>query len=287
MDEDQKRWEKNAKADPRTSEELVQALLRCKSYKDHHEFLSVILPRGGKKEFALGAELLKAKEAKKVIIGARILGELGYFKKPFELERRVLLEEALKQEKRVSVINGIIFALGHLGAEPSLSVLISYLNHTSTWVRYPLAHALGAINHPLAVEGLLKLAKDEDQDVRDWATFGLHLGIEDTPNPVLPEARLKVFKDGLKDPFFEVVFESISGLIAMKDPYGFQFLVDKLKEPDVFSGYFDIAGYLGDRRFLPYLEVHLKDSKGAGRVWLRALKRAISDCTRLPPLYES
>ena len=69
---------------------------------------------------------------------------------------------------------------------------------------------------------------DADEDVRDWATFGLGtLGTVDTP-----EIR-DAFAKRLDDDSSDVVDEALAGLAQRRDKRALPFLLERLRQPDV------------------------------------------------------
>lgn len=93
---------------------------------------------------------------------------------------------------------------------------------------------------------LLRLMDDPDGDVREWATFSMHLGGHDTPGV---RAR---FRKALDDPNPEVRGEAATGLARLRDPDLLPRLEDMLRNDEVLSSiYFGAAEELGDRRLLP------------------------------------
>jgi HEAT repeat protein len=70
--------------------------------------------------------------------------------------------------------------------------------------------------------------EDTDDDVRDWATFGLGWSTADSP-----QIR-DVFRRNLNDTFLDVRQEAIWGLALRKDPQGLRLLLEQL-EDDVWA----------------------------------------------------
>jgi len=65
--------------------------------------------------------------------------------------------------------------------------------------------------------------EDTDDDVRDWATFGL--GVSTGDSPQIREA----FRRSLNDTFLDVRQEAIWGLARRKDPEGLLLLLEQLE----------------------------------------------------------
>jgi HEAT repeat protein len=144
--------------------------------------------------------------------------------------------------------------------------------HPSPEVRYAVAQALGSFYEEVwedpeaaprraeVIQTLLRLMDDEDEDVRDWATFGIHQGSHDTP-----EVRARLWK-ALDDPFWEVRGEAVAGLAKFGDRSLIPRLDTLLREdPDLPEHYFDAADEFRDPSLLPAVLV------GAER-WREGLK---------------
>ncbi|MGH2689331.1 MAG: HEAT repeat domain-containing protein [Actinomycetota bacterium] len=86
-------------------------------------------------------------------------------------------EEELAGPCEADVIAGSITAFGHLYDARAVPLILPFAAHTSEDVRFSLAHALPGIVGfqpvPDVVAVLLGLSADPDDDVRDWATFGI------------------------------------------------------------------------------------------------------------------
>jgi hypothetical protein len=87
---------------------------------------------------------------------------------------------------------------------------------------------------------------DEDEEVRDWATFGIHQGSHDTPT-----VRARLFQ-ALDDPCADVRGEAAVGLAE----FGERTLVPRLEQLLRGDGesspcYFEAAESLGDPGLLP------------------------------------
>lgn len=75
-----------------------------------------------------------------------------------------------------------------------------------------------------AIQTLIELMGDLDDDVRDWATF--ELGTQcDADSPEIRDALRK----RLEDPHVYARNEAIWGLVKRKDPLGLQLLLERLE----------------------------------------------------------
>ena len=166
-----------------------------------------------------------------------------------------------EHETHEEVLESAAYALGHQATEHSavgeaVPRLCELIGHPSAEVRYAVTHALGAFwkdrweTHPELQpevrQGLLTLTRDPDDDVRDWAVFGLHMGSHDTP-----EVRT-CFWRALDDPCPAVRGEGAVGLAKLGDRSFIPRLDQLLREDDDLPDcYFEAAEVLGDPSLLP------------------------------------
>jgi HEAT repeat protein len=80
----------------------------------------------------------------------------------------------LGKEQVSRALNSEITALGHLDNPLAIPLITQYRAHQNEDVRCSVAFALGSFpDDAKSVDSLLLLMEDPDEDVRDWATFGL------------------------------------------------------------------------------------------------------------------
>jgi HEAT repeat protein len=149
----------------------------------------------------------------------------------FRDESYALITKALKTEDDPLVIDSMISALGHLYNHEAIPLILRYQDHPSEDVRFSVAFALGCFpNDPRSVEGLLKLTSDADEDVRNWAVFGL--GVQgDADSPAIREALLRRLEDANE----EAREEAAIGLGKRRDERLIPKLLEMLDQP-VFQG---------------------------------------------------
>jgi len=113
--------------------------------------------------------------------------------------------------------------LAHLEGDRAITALIGIRNNADPCVRHAVANGLGRTSRPEAIQTLIELMEDTDDDVRDWATFGL--GVSTGDSPQIREA----FRRSLNDTFLDVRQEAIWGLARRKDPEGLLLLLEQLE----------------------------------------------------------
>ena len=162
------------------------------------------------------------------------------------------LEDA-DNEVRITAVG----ALGSHHVPDTIPALLRLVSDPSENMRYAVACALGSfyeqiwddINRhykPQVEEALLQLMDDEDDDVRDWATFGIHQG-----GHAPPQSRARLWK-ALDDRNSNVKGEAAEGLAI----FGDRSLIPRLEtllgdQNELSPCYFLAAAELGDPILLP------------------------------------
>jgi HEAT repeat protein len=146
-------------------------------------------------------------------LGADILGQIGGSgeSSPFR-DRSLALVVPLLRDPDVVVLRAATVALSHLGLRDRLEPLIALATHPDGGVRHGVVLALSGNDAPLAIATLIQLSADEDDHVRDWATFGL--GSQTDID--IPELRAALAAC-LDDPNADVRAEAFTGLARVRD----------------------------------------------------------------------
>jgi len=164
-------------------------------------------------------------------VGASVLGQLGHvavgFQPVFEEERYQGLATLLAAEREgpgsPAVLADVCVALGHLRDPRAIPALVDLRAHPETSVRFGVVFGLSGHDSQEAIDGLIELSADTDEDVRDWATFGLGQLIE-TNTPAI-RAALHARVD---NPCTAVRGEAIEGLATRGDRSVVPFLIREL-----------------------------------------------------------
>jgi HEAT repeat protein len=156
---------------------------------------------------------------------ADILGQLGVPDRTFPEECLSATIDLLSNDTDPRVLQAAAVALGHLPEEPrGTSALVKLVAHADRDVRFGVAFALGGRSDPEAIATLIRLTRDDDDEVRDWATFGLgRIGECDTP-----EIR-DAFHQRLGDVDEDTRIEAICGLARCGDSRVVQSLIKAMK----------------------------------------------------------
>ena len=154
-----------------------------------------------------------------------------------------ILSRMIDQEIDETALESEIHGLGHLGPDGAVSILVPYATHASEDVRFAVTCSLGCFaNDPMAVETLMALSEDHDDDIRNWALFAL-ASQSDADSPVLRE----VFVRHLIDPYSDVQEESIAGLAKRQDPRAALPLLRLMESGSFYSHHqYDFAAFIGE-----------------------------------------
>jgi HEAT repeat protein len=187
---------------------------------------------GTREVFNRAAEWCASEEPLKRARGADILAQLG---KTVENHANnypddcfTVVSSLVETEKESQPLSSAIHALGHIGDPRAIPLLVRYRTHPIAEVRFALACAMGNFSgDATAANILVHLSRDEDEDVRDWATFGIGaLGVD---SPAIRDALI----ERLEDSFEDVRGEAIAGLAQLKDDRVLPALLSALGQPKV------------------------------------------------------
>jgi HEAT repeat protein len=221
-----------------------------------------------------GTNMLKRDKDRERTLGADILGRLAAMDpgaRPMILETLVA---ALAREQDCTSLASIVAALGHLGDPGTLGLIFPLADNPSPEVRLAVAFAVATISsQPLAPEArtaLIRLSRDADPEVRDWATFGLGTLVDDDGPDVLAALLARA-----EDANHEARAEALFGLAVRHDPRAVPHLIRALLSPLVGGLEVDAAAAAADPRLLPALWA-LKQAGVHDEV---RLSRAIDRCS--------
>lgn len=186
---------------------------------------------GSREVFDRAAAWCSSSDALKRARGADVLAQLGktaeHPTNNFPDESFAVVSSLVRQEIDPLPLLSAIQALGHIGNPQAVSLVIAHRLNPKPQVRFAVACALGNFaDDPSAIEALLALTQDIDDDVRDWATFGVGvLGHGDSPG--IRDALVKLLADCDED----VREEAMVGLGKRKDQRVLPILLSALEQP--------------------------------------------------------
>jgi len=200
--------------DPRSTEELIELVLSKDADADNDEYWHPIwiLQHRLPIIFDRVTQLSKAPDEKSRETAATLLGQNGVRNK---FGPRGCLDQLLLMvpgERSVKVLSSIAFACGHLHEPGCIKALLHLKQHRDADVRYAIVHSLSGHEDNHAIQALIELSSDDDQDVRNWATFGIGSQI-DTDTAEIRNALLARLQEA--DP--EIRGEALVGLVRRND----------------------------------------------------------------------
>jgi HEAT repeat protein len=248
---------RQARNDPRATHEFVTIALTEPDENAAWEAVVALHFRGTREVFHTACQLCASECPQERALGANILGQLGVPNRSFPAESVKVLLQVLEVETDEGVLDAVCIALGHIHDPTAIPALVRLKAHESVGVRYAVASALGGFEDPLAIQTLIAMSRDENELVRDWATFGLGTQIDlDTP-----EIRAALLAR-VSDPDEVTRGEALVGLARRKDRRVIGPLMKELEHyPDAEYGSYrlEAAEVIADARLLPVL-MRLKGS---------------------------
>ncbi len=147
----------------------------------------------------------------------------------FPEDAYAVISDLVQREKHLRPLESAISALGHLDNVAAAPLIAAFHAHPSADIRFSVAFSLGSFpNDELSVETLLLLMEDSDEDVRDWATFGL--GVQgDQDSPAIRDALHRRLSDASED----VREEATVGLGKRKDERILSSLFSAVDGPEI------------------------------------------------------
>ena len=181
------------------------------------EAVSALRRIGTREVFERAAVWCKSENPVERARGADILAQLGktaeHRSNMFPEESYAVVTQMLRQESEVDPLSSAIHALGHLNNSAAIPLISFYKRHPVAEIRFSVACALGSFaNDSEAIQSLMALTNDTDDDVRDWAVFGLG-NIGDADSAEIRDAIFTRLNDSNED----VREEAMVGLAKRKD----------------------------------------------------------------------
>lgn len=208
----------------------------------------------------------------------RVLGVEVIMRQPglnFKSEAAAIVCNMAQTETDFGVLEVLAYALSHLDVDDRSSYLKRMAAVPDSDTRQAVAYSLCLLEDDVAVKLLIDLSADEDDEVRNWATFGLHP--RDKKLPDSPEIRNALFAR-VHDPHEEARHEALLGLAQYKDGRVVEPLIDALNAESVWELAVEAAEEIGR----PELLSHLTKLRVWWDVNPELLDRAIAACTPVP-----
>lgn len=262
----------------RSTHRLVRIVLRGWDTDRSWSAITELHMRGNPAVLEMVRRLSRSSNWRRRALGMRIASQLRQPRRDTEFGSVEYEKEATQQlllaglrDAREAVVEAAIAGLSHRPHAAALADLVRLAAHRSADLRWAVAVALGHYSEPEAIQALLHLARDTDDDVRDWATFGLGT-MHDVDTP---EVRELLWRN-LRDPNPDVRGEALVGLAERGDCRAVAHLAGLLGED---CRVFELiaAEKFADRGLLPALQAlqPAVGDKGVDEDWLRHLQEAI------------
>ncbi len=190
---------------------VVQRYRKVMMQNVFDENLALVHYRGGEEEFQIGKSYLNSKDPTDRAVGADILAQLGWQDRTYLDESLGILIPALKDENEL-VVCSVCYALGHRSDPRAIPHVLTLAQSPSEKIRCGVVSALLGQESEDAIDAMIILSKDSNQDVRNWAMFGLGSQIEANS----AEVREALFV-GTSDTHSEIRGEALLGLAERKD----------------------------------------------------------------------
>jgi len=207
-----KRHDERYEGDNTPSSEIAREYREVVHEDGRDTSLALIHYRGGDDEFLLGRNYCSSDDPGDRATGADILAQLGWGDQAFRDESIEILTHLL-DDSDTYVIYCAAVGLGHRSAVSAIPALVRHIGHPDSQVRYGVSLGLLGLDDDRAIAGLIKLAADDDRDVRNWSVFGLGTQT-DADSPVIRDA----LREALGDTDHEIRGEALVGLAKRGDP---------------------------------------------------------------------
>ncbi|BAZ06593.1 HEAT repeat domain-containing protein [Calothrix sp. NIES-3974] len=247
----------NLQLDKSCTQEIIQTALTTENEDVYWDLVHILRIRGGDEEFTAASHLCEGKNPQERTLGVNILAQLGTTQGNFcTRERGEILLKLLSYEEDENVLAAIGYAFGHLQDARGIFPLIKFKNHANCNVRMGVVFGLSCQEDESAIQALIELSGDVDNEVRNWATFGLGSQIAiDTPaiRDALYQRIISEVEDDKDDTVAEIRGEALLGLAIRKDQRVIEPLITELESGCVGRLSVEAALAIGDNRLYPSL----------------------------------
>lgn len=215
-----------------------------------------LMGRHDREVFDLASQWCGSSFTNRRCYGARILGQLHFDGDEPHGKYAIPIVEGLLADQAPEVVDSALHSLGHLVAG-DLAKILPFCSHARRETRFAAALALLWRTEPQARSALVFLSGDIDDDVRDWATFGLGatLGVDS------PEIR-SALAARLADAHYATRCEAIKGLAVRRDERVIPAIVAELQARNVGNLVFEACAVAPDARYTELLEDWAKSVPG-------------------------
>jgi HEAT repeat protein len=239
---------KTPHVDPRPTEELIRLALSERDEDMAWEYVTALQFRGDGEVFQAADRLCTSELATERELGATIIGQLGIPDRTFPGKSFLCLARMLQTETDPDTLQAIAVGFSHLNNPRCIELLTPLKSHPASIVRWGVAHGISRHNDPVAIQTLIELSADEDEEIRDWATFGLGSLIDTDTQEIRDALWARV-----TDTYDDARAEALTGLARRKDPRVVELLLRELDAEQVDIMIIDAAEQFADPALLPAL----------------------------------
>ena len=228
---------------------LIREAIQARTSDARWKRVSKLHELGSKEVFAAASRLLSSRRLVEREVGADVLGQLGFNDSyPFKAASIPKLRRLIREDEDPDVAAAALHALGWLGAWQALVRTGKIADHPDARVRLALAQALATPDDPCpqeVIDLLVRLTRDRNGDVRDWACFAL--GTQCSADST---AIRDALADRIQDRHRDCREEAILGLARRRDPRAVGPLLGALTSKSVGRLSVEAAAYVGDVKVL-------------------------------------
>lgn len=240
---------------------LIELALNEKDEDLRWKYVVILHGRGNREVFDAAKNLCESEDFAEITLGADILGQLGiyvgYTNLPFKEQSLPILLELSKSEKDIDALQAITMALGRMNDKKATQRILELKNHAHEDIRFAVVHGLLTIDEIDAIKALIELSSDSDEDVRNWATFGLGSQIETDTEEIRNALFARIGEKG-SEVCDEIRGEALVGLAVRKDERVIESLLKEFSSETVGELSVEAAGEMADARLCDSL-LELKD----------------------------
>lgn len=210
-----------ARNDPRTADELIEESVSAAGYRNSQDDVlsgtywnpvRILHFRADAPTMAAANNLFSSENGAERVLAADILAQVAVGDETRGTEAADILLPIFEQETDVEVLGAIACAFGFIKDARCIPRLVQLSIHPDETVRYEVVLGLSGHDEESAIAALIVLSSDADEDVRNWATFGLGKQTE-VGTPELRNALIA----RLSDPDDETRHEALVGLALRGD----------------------------------------------------------------------
>jgi HEAT repeat protein len=219
------------------------------------EAIEQLRARGSRLIAERAMRMVQSTERIERLVGIDVLNDFGAKQNfPFREEYALILVAALDTDDELQLVR-TISAVAKTGCDSALEPLLRLSRHRSNAVRLCVAKGLPSLtNGELVFESdpltqvLLTLISDQDEEVRNWATFGIG-SMVNVDGPTIRAA----LRAALVDVNGDARAEALTGLVRRRDPCSYDAVVRALTDESIGRLSVQAAAILGDERLTELL----------------------------------